>query len=65
MNRSTTLRLVALAGALLPSPLSAFAGGPFEPPDGTGNLSGRDYTGFRVYGWVLGLEHLNPGTYPI
>jgi hypothetical protein len=42
--------------ALLMLALPALAGGPFEPPDGVGNPSGRDYTGYRVVGYFIGTR---------
>jgi hypothetical protein len=35
----------------------AHAGGPFQPPDGVGNPSGLDFTGYQVLAYVYGVRH--------
>jgi hypothetical protein len=47
----TLLSLALLAQA------PAWAGGPFQPPDGVGNPNGADYTGYQVVGYVHGVRH--------
>ena len=61
MHQRHRLRALGLLAALLAAPAMAGAGGPFEPPDGSGNGTGNDYTGFAIYGWVLGVNESPSG----
>ena len=54
ISRTPFLVTLILAFALSPA---AWAGGSFQPPDGVGNPSGNDYTGFKVVGYVYGVRH--------
>jgi hypothetical protein len=47
----TLLSLALLAQA------PAWAGGPFQPPDGVGNPGGADFTGYQVVGYVYGVRY--------
>ncbi len=50
------LQLTLISAVALGLAIPALAGGPLEPPDGVGNPSSANYTGYAIHGFVFGAK---------